>query len=335
VLKYITVICILLIITFSFYGNDYKSFYSKVRENNAALRIHEINKSLAEKKYEKAVILAKTADEKMTAEINHYTALSHYRTGMNAIHRELFSLILDSEIRDIEYTILEYETRAAYLDYQYAQLMDDLSYFKDLTLDEAFIEYKEKELELRQADWEKREARQQFTEYTGIQWDRTFLELAGEYSIPKVTEKEWQQQNLSVHLALLQSEWADLAMKNLPENASPYDVGIQKMEAEKARMEYEKTVTDSQASFREINQELDFSAQTMALIKKNMKAYEGEIRDAENKLKKKLIPEKELLQKKIYYTTLEKNYYTHLKNYSILLIEYISGSGKKPEEVFQ
>jgi hypothetical protein len=316
-------------------GDDYKKFFNKVKENNTSIRISGINKDIAEKNYEKAGILAKTEDEKIKAEIALLTALTRYTSDMTNVHKTIFSLILDAVIKDKEYTILEYESKAAYLDYQYAQLMDDLSYFKDLTLDEAFIEYKEKELELRQSDWEKKEAQRQFTEYTGFAWEIRYLELAKEFTVPGMKEKEWQDNDLTVQLARQQSELADLERKALPENASPYDSRIKKMEAEKAGLEYENAVTSSLSGFREMNQELDFLLKTLSLLKENMKAYDAEIRDAVNRFKKKLIPEKELLQKRIYYTTLEKNYYTHLKNYITLLIEYISGSGKKPEEVLK
>ncbi|MBN2532048.1 MAG: hypothetical protein JXB88_04105 [Spirochaetales bacterium] len=333
--KHFTLLCLLFFVVFISYGGDYKTFFNNVKENNTSIRISEINNLIARKNYEKAIILARSGDEKLKAEITLAAALVRYTPEMNAVHKALFSLILDAAIKDTEYKILEFETKVAFLDYQYAQLIDDLSYFKDITLVGAFIEYKEKELELRQSDWEKKEAQEQFKEYTNSIWDQQYLELAKEFSFTGIKENDWTEHDPSIKLLRLQSELTEYELKNLPGNASKYDSQIKKLEAEKARMEYEKAITGSLSGFRKITQELDFTTRTLALIKENKKAYEGEIRDAENRFKKKLIPEKELLQKRIYAATLEKNYYIHLKNYITLLIEYISGSGKKPEEILK
>lgn len=331
--KYVTLLCLFFMTAFISYGGEYKNFYNKVKENNATIRAAEINRQIAEKNYEKAIILAKTGDEKIKAEIALVTALSRYISDISSVHTTLFSLILDAAIKDTGYRILELETKAAFLDYQYAQLMDDLSYFKDLTLNEAFINYKEKELDLRQSDWEKKKAQQQFKEYTDLTWDKTYLDLAKEFSLAGIKEKEWKEYDLAIKLSRLQLELAEYEMKVLPENASKYDYQIKKLEAEKARLDYEKAISESLSRFREITRELDFLRKTLSLLKQNMKTYDEEIQDAANRFKKKLIPEKELLQKRIHNAALEKNYYTNLKNYITLLIEYLYGSGKKPEEV--
>ncbi|MBN2440545.1 MAG: hypothetical protein JXJ04_04350 [Spirochaetales bacterium] len=327
--------CLLCISTYISYGDGYLNFYNKVKDNNTTIRIEEIKMRIAEANYEKAVIQSTTEDERITAEMNHLNALSAFRTNMSAFHTTLFSLIRDIVVKGIEYDILVMETRIAFLDYQYLKSLGNLVNSINMDVNEAFITYKENELDLRQAEWAKEEAFTQFSDYTGFQWDETYLDLLKMYPYQPVKESEWVKQDTDSELSRLKSELAGYYLKDLPANAAKFDVNIKKMEYDKALFEYEKTKTDSSAGLRRISGDLEFSVSTLLLLDENIKSYEKEIADARARFNKKLIPEKELLQKRVYAALLRKNYYNTLQKYISSVITLLMKTAKNPEEVLK
>jgi len=317
------------------HSESYKDFYKKIKENNKVIRIGEINKSIAEKNYEKDTILARTQYEKLTAEIAYITALSGYQDTVKAVHNEIFSRLLNTAIKQIEYQITDYEKRVAYLDYEYEKKLHQLSSANSVNMNEALISYRETELDLRQAEWEKTEALRIFLEYTGFEWSEDFLDVVGEYDYKKITEKSWTLQDPAVKKAGLQSELAEYAQKELPDNAAAYARQLAKMEYEKSLLQLEKARADSVLKYRTVIQELGFFTETLRLLKENIKAYEGELQEAAARYKKRIISEKEYVQKKMYSLTLQKNYYENLQKYMASLVSYVIGTDMEFDEVLK
>jgi uncharacterized protein (UPF0262 family) len=317
------------------YTDDYGSFYTAIRKNIGALCINEIEKRIAEKNYEKSIILARTDDEKLKAEIAFSQAMERYMSSSRNLHTQCFSSVFDVVISEIGFTISDLSMNIALLDYNYTKKLYELSGSTELNINEVFITYKQRELEQKQAEWESDEAKKLFSDFTGLEWKASCREILKEYKLIPVKEKEWAENDVRIKEAMLELKLAEYMLSTLPDTSSDYEKQLKNMEHEKAQAAYDNAVSESVSGFRAANRQHAYLANTLSLVKKNLTMYEDEIADAENRYKKKIIAEKDFLQKKYNYFVLQKEYFETLQSLTDSLITIIIGAGKNPEEVLK
>lgn len=306
--------------------------FTEAEKENTTYRVAAFDRELAEMNLEKDMIQAANEKEEFTARVSYLSSLSGYRENLKTFYTETIDAVIEAAVKNIKAETAEINSTIAYEDYLHARSLLEKGLASEEEVKETFLSYKEKRIQMDQAQWDMKDALNNYREKTGMEWD---ISVSSHITIFDWTEDEdgWIGQDLSVQRMELEKRIAQYDLDNLPSNVSRYEKRGAAMQLEKAELSHERAILTAHRNYRRVTQNLTYLKGTILNLREKLELQESKLADVQNRCEKKLIAQRECDQQKIQCLSVEQSYMENLREFMRALLEYIISTGQRPEEV--
>ena len=291
----------------------------------------DLDRELAELKFEKSRIEAKKERDLLSAEATSIAAQESRRRSLLEFCTAVIDAVFDTAAAEVDVRVAALSEEAAAEDEVGASKQHERGLLSEEELANAGLKHRSARQSVEQAAWALEDARRQLRTATGLEWRATLVPGEPDFALP-ADSAGWIRSDLGLRKAEIALQVASLDSADLPGNAAPYDRRIAEAALKKAEMALEQAKQISERSFRSAVQTLQSQKAAIALRRGETELQRALLADAERRYQRGAIARGDRDQQQVRVWTAEKAHLQAVRSYLRSLVSYLVFAGADPKE---
>jgi outer membrane protein TolC len=288
---------------------------------NTTYRVMEIDSELAQMRYQKGQIEAQNERDELAVESSFLQARAGARSSMRSFYNAVIDAVFKAATAELSVRAAELSLSIAQNAYVLAQTRYEGGLISDEDLKQAELQSDQAEQSLRQAQYDLEAAQRNLERETGLSWMWSLIP-AEPGSVIAPDAQTYVALDLGLQSSQLSVRQAELALANVPENASRYDRLTAESELERARINLQETRASVEEAFFSAARGLARDEEAARIAFEQLEIERSLLLDSQARYDRGLITRDARDQQQIKVYNARSSYLRALQSYLSAIVSY-------------